>query len=256
MGKIVAFCNPKGGTAKTSTVVNLACALTTVHKRVLLVDFDPQRSASAALGYNNADVENNLGTAILDSVDIRNCITSYPKGGFDIILSSDDLTAIPATLHDSKDSHLALKNVLDVVKDRYDYILIDTPASMSMINICAICASDYMVTPVSLDIFSIDSMNTLLSKYYQLKEQGKTYCVFIGLLRTLFDESQPLCKTINKELENAFRDLLFKSKISFSHKISESSSAACPVLIYDRTCLGAQEYLAFTSEFLKRTREQ
>lgn len=254
MGKVVSFCNPKGGTAKTSTVVNLACALTTVHKRVLLVDFDPQRSASVALGYNNTDVENNLGTAILDNVDIKRCITSYPKGGFDIVLSSDDLTAIPAVLHDNPVSHLALKKVLDTVKDRYDYILVDTPASLSMISICAICASDYLIVPVCLDMFSIDSMNTLLSKYYSLKEQGKTSCVFAGLLRTLFDINQPLCRTINKELETAFTDLLFKTKITFSHKISESSSAACPVLLYDRTCLGAQQYLSFTAEFLKRTR--
>lgn len=254
MGKIVAICNPKGGTAKTSTAVNLACALKTVNKKVLLVDFDPQRSASVALGYEYTDIEHNIGTVVLDNVDIEQCITPYLKGGFDVILSSDDLVALPSALQGKLNSYNALEKALDKVKNKYDYIIIDTPASLNMLLVCAICAADYMIVPVCCDLFALDSMKMLIDKYKDLKEKGLTNTILLGIIRTMYDKLQPLAKTISDELEKSFDELLFKSSITYNPKISESSSAALPVLLYDRTSLGAQEYLSFAGEFLKKLR--
>ena len=101
MGVIITLCNPKGGTAKTSTAVNLCCGLKAVNKKVLLVDFDPQRSASVALGYEYFDSESNISSSVLDGVPIEDCIVPYAKGGFDLSLASDDLIAVPAALRTS-----------------------------------------------------------------------------------------------------------------------------------------------------------
>ena len=254
MGKVISICNPKGGTAKTSTAVNLACAFTTINKKVLLIDFDPQKSASVALGYEYSDVEHNIATAILDKVPLEKCISPYLKGGFDVVLSSDDLVALPSVLHEKANAHKALYETLLQVKDRYDYIIIDTPASLNLITQDAICACDYLLIPVCCDLFAIDSMNMLIEKYASLKEQNLAFCNLVGIVRTLYDKDLPLSIPISKQLEEHFKDLLFKVKISYNQKISESSSAACPVLLYDRTSVASIEYLSLCAEFIKKTR--
>ena len=252
MGVIITLCNPKGGTAKTSTAVNLCCGLKAVNKKVLLVDFDPQRSASVALGYEYFDSENNISSSVLDGVPIESCIVPYAKGGFDLSLASDDLIAIPAALRERLNAHEALADALAPVKNKYDYIVVDTPATLNMITITAICASDYLIIPVSCDIFSVDSMMGLIKKFHELKENGLTHSSILGILRTMYDKLLPLASTISSELESSFNDLLFKTKITYNPRISESSSAAVPVLLYDRTSLGSQEYLSFTGEVLKK----
>lgn len=256
MGRIITISNPKGGTAKTSTAVNLSCALTTVNKKVLLIDFDPQRSSSVALGYEYTDVEHNIATAVLDGVSAEKCITPYLKGGFDVILSSDDLVALPTVLREDSDPTSKLKCVILKLKDRYDFVIIDTPASMNLITINAVCAADYLVIPVCCDMFAVDSMKTLLDNLLDLKEQQLCKCNLLGILRTIYDPMQPLSSRISHELKESFKDLLFSTKISYNPKISESSGAACPVLVYDRTSLGSREYLSFAGEFLKKIRQQ
>uniref|UniRef100_UPI003FEFE1BB ParA family protein n=1 Tax=Succinivibrio sp. TaxID=2053619 RepID=UPI003FEFE1BB len=255
MGRIITISNPKGGTAKTSTAVNLSCALRTVNKKVLLIDFDPQRSSSVALGYEYTDVEHNIATAVLDGVSADKCITPYPKGGFDVILSSDDLVALPTVLREDTEPASRLKKVIANIKDKYDFLIIDTPASMNLITINALCAADYLVLPVCCDMFAIDSMKTLLDNLLELKEKHLSKCNLLGILRTIYDPMQPLASRISHELAESFKDLLFATKISYNPKISESSSAACPVLVYDRTSLGSREYLSFAGEILKKLRQ-
>ena len=255
MGHIITICNPKGGTAKTSTAVNLACAITAVHKKVLLVDFDPQRSASVALGYEYADIEHNIGTALLDNVPIKSCITHYLKGGFDVILSSDDLVALPSTLHDKIDSHLCLSNALSKIKDNYDFIIIDTPACLNLITINAMCAADSLVVPVCTDMFALTSMSTLLEKYHELKSQNQAHCRLLGIVITLYDPILPMSQRIHDELAHAFRELLFNTAITYNPKISEATGAAIPVLLYDKSSLGSRQYLSLAGEILKKLRD-
>lgn len=252
MGQIITICNPKGGTAKTSTAINLACAMRAVNKKVLLVDFDPQGSASCALGFMQTDIECNLATAILDNVNIENCIVPYLKGGFDVILSSDELVAVPPALNDDPNAHLCLYNLLYPLKDRYDLIIVDTPASLNLLTKAAICASDFIISTVSLDILSVDSMASLMNFYEKLKSNGMTGAIVLGLLRTMYEPLHKMCDVISNELEHSFTDLIFKTKISYNPKVSEASSAACPVLLYDRSSKVSREYLSFCAEVIKR----
>lgn len=122
---------------------------------------------------------------------------------------------------------------------------------MNLITINALCAADYLVLPVCCDMFAIDSMKTLLDNLLELKEKHLSKCNLLGILRTIYDPMQPLASRISHELAESFKDLLFATKISYNPKISESSSAACPVLVYDRTSLGSREYLSFAGEILK-----
>ena len=203
MGQIITICNPKGGTAKTSTAINLACAMRAVNKKVLLVDFDPQGSASCALGFMQTDIECNLATAILDNVNIENCIVPYLKGGFDVILSSDELVAVPPALNDDPNAHFCLYNLLCPLKDRYDLIIVDTPASLNLLTKSAICASDFIISTVSLDILSVDSMASLMNFYEKLKSNGMTGAIVLGLLRTMYEPLHKMCDVISQPLSAA-----------------------------------------------------
>ncbi|MGN0915498.1 MAG: ParA family protein [Succinivibrio sp.] len=252
MAIITAICNPKGGTAKTSTAVNLCCALSCINKKVLLVDYDPQRSAGCSLGFEISDVEHNLASCILDGISAEKCVVPYTKGGFDILLSSDDLIAVPSSFNDRSDAHLCLLNSLKPLVNSYDHIIIDTPASHNLLLVSSLCAADFLIIPVSLDVFALNSMSSLMTLFEKLKIEGKSTGRILGVLRTLYDPMQPLSEGISKELEKNFGDLLFKTKITYNPKISESSSAACPVLIYDRSSVGSREYLSLCAEFLKR----
>ena len=252
MTDIIAIANPKGGSAKTSTAVNLSCALAATRRKVLLADLDPHCCASAALGFPRGGGERSLAGVLLGEEDLRHCIFRYNPGNFDLVPGHEDLTAVPVTLYNEPDGDERLKRALDTLGSGYDFIVLDCPPSLGSLTANALCAATWLLIPTPCDVFALDSMQSLLKLYTKLREQGQSICKLLGVLRTIYDEQQPLCQQISEELRAQMGELLFDSLIPYNLKIAECSAAGRPVMLYDKSSTGARAYLTLAGELLTK----
>lgn len=251
MAKIITIANQKGGSCKTTTAVNLACAIAATRRKVLLVDMDPQGSATVALLKDRSDSGNCLAGSLIADVDVKSVICHYDLGNFDLIPSSDDLTAVPVALYSQNDSDLKLKHVLEEIENDYDYIFIDTPPSLNLLTINALCASDYLLIPMPCEFFALDSLNALVDLFDKLNSTGRANVELLGIIRVLFDEDMALASEINDELKEQFGALLLDSIIPFSSRLAECSSIGRPIMLYDKSSRGSRSYLALAGEIFR-----
>ncbi len=252
MSLVLSIVNQKGGSTKTSTAVNLACAIAATRRRVLLIDLDAQGSATVALSLDRADSDKCLAGSLIADNDIVDTIVHYEQGQFDVIPSSDDLIAVQVAIYNEDDRTQKLNKHLELIKDDYDLIIIDTPPSLNLLTENAMCASDYILIPMPCEYFALDSLLTFLDVYNGLKREGLSKAKLLGIVRTLYEEERPLSKEIHDELEKHFDDLLFKTVIPFSSSIIECTSIGRPVMFYDKSSNGARSYLNLAGEVLQK----
>ncbi len=251
----ICIANPKGGSGKTSCAVNLSSALSLQDKRVLLCDLDPQCSATVALGLRPADDAHSLAGVLISKNDPRDCIVSLSPT-LDVIAANSDLTVVPVALYTQDDAHLRLKKALEEIESNYDVIIIDTPASLSILNINAICACNKLLVPLCCDSFAIDSLSMLLTLCKRLQDEHKSSIELLGLLRTFFDDKSHLVSYISAELQAQFQDKVFESVISFNSRISEAQASGQSLLAYDRSSIAATQYISLGAEVLNRLYSQ
>ena len=255
MTDIIAIANPQGGSAKTSTAVNLSCALAATRRKVLLVDLDPQCSSTVALNFPRGGEENSLAGVLISGNPIKDTILRYHLGSFDVITANEDLTAVPVALYNEMDGNFRLRHSLSEIAANYDYIFLDCPPSAGSLTINALCAADYLIIPMPCEFFALDSMLSLVSLYQRLNASGEAQLKLLGIVRTIYDESRNLSKEISDELKVQFKDLLFDSVIAYNEKISEATSAGRPIMLYDKSSTGARAYLTLAGELLQKMRQ-
>ncbi len=248
----ICIANPKGGTGKTSCAVNLSSALALQNKRVLLCDLDPQCSATVALGLTPGDDDHSLAGVLISGNDPRDCIVHYRDCSLDVMIANSDLTVVPVALYNQENGHKRFKQALSEVESNYDIIIIDTPASLSILNINAFCASNYLLIPSSCDYFALDSMQTLLTFCANLQYEQKSSITLLGVLRTFFDDKSPLCTYISQALKELFEANVFDSVINFNSRISEASASGKCCISYDKSSIPSIQYLNLSIEILNR----
>ncbi|MCR5084246.1 MAG: ParA family protein [Succinivibrionaceae bacterium] len=253
--KVIAIANHKGGTGKSSTAINLSCALAVTRRKILLVDLDPQGSATVALGYER-DSSPSLAAPLLEGSPIADCIVRYEAGRFDFIPSGDELTAVTVALYQEIAKERRLRASLSKVVGNYDYVIIDCPPAGGLLTINALCASDYLLIPMPCEFFALDALNSLVAQFTELNSRGLANVSLLGVVRTFYEEQRELTAAISAELEQGFGPLLFDTIIPFNARISEASSLGKPVMLYDRSSQGARSYLVLAGELLQKMRER
>lgn len=249
---VISIANHKGGVGKTSTAINLACAFANTHRQVLLVDLDPQASATASLMREPPSNLVNLGNALLNQGSLLPCIFEYELGKFDILPATDDLTAFCVAVQNTVGREQRLKEALAPLLPLYDIIIIDCPPSLNLLTINALCASDELVIPSTCEYFSVEGLSSILQVFQDLKKQHQSYVHFMGIVRTMYDRGESLAKTISQNLKQSFGELIFTTIIPFTSRISEAPSIGRPVILYDRSSIGAKAYLSLAGEILTR----
>ena len=252
MGKIIALANQKGGVGKTTTTINLGASLATLEKSVLIVDADPQANASSGLGVDIKEVDCSLYECIINKADVRDAIYTTDITGLDIIPSHIDLVGAEIEMLNLDNREKVIKNILDPIRDDYDYILIDCSPSLGLITVNALTASDSVIIPVQCEYFALEGISKLLNTIKIIKSKLNPKLEIEGFLLTMYDSRLRLANQIYDEVKRHFQELVFKTVIQRNVKLSESPSHGLPVILYDADSSGAKNHLNLARESISK----
>jgi len=256
MGKIVAIANQKGGVAKTTTSVNLAASLVATRRKVLLVDMDPQGNATMGSGVDKQSLNYSSYHVLMGEVDINSAITSTNEAGYDLLPANADLTAAEVQLLEMQQRERKLREALQTVRDRYDYIFIDCPPSLNMLTLNALVAAQSVLIPIQCEYYALEGLTALVNTIEEIRGSLNPNLRIEGLLRTMYDPRNRLSADVTMQLQKYFGDRVYRTVIPRNVRLAEAPSYGVPALIYDKTSRGAQAYLALAGEIVRREEQQ
>ena len=250
MAKCIAFVNQKGGVGKTTTAVNLTAALHKEGKRVLLCDFDPQANATSGMGVDKSTVKISTYDLIINGEDAKKAVISTPFG--DLLPSSAALSGAGVELVGEQAREYALKNVLEGLRDSYDYLFIDCPPSLELLTLNALCASDQILIPVQCEYYALEGLSDLMITLRAVKRRLNPGLSIFGVLLTMYDGRTHFSAQVAEEVRRHFPGRVFAAVIPRNVRLAEAPSHGLPVMEYDRFCRGSAAYTQLAQEILRR----
>ena len=250
MGKIIAVVNQKGGVGKTTTCVNVCCAIHEAGRRVLLCDADPQGNATSGMGVSKGEVELGTYAALTGACAPEEAVLPTPYG--DLMAANGALAGAGIELVNTENREFALKSVLEPLRDRYDYILIDCPPSLEMLTLNAICAADSLLIPVQCEYLALEGLSDLMRTLKILRRSFNHGLEIEAVVLTMFDSRTNLSYQVAAEVKKYFNDKVCRTAIPRNVRLSEAPSHGKPVLVYDSASRGARAYRDLSEEILRR----
>ena len=255
--KIISVINQKGGVGKTTTVINLASALSQQGKRILVIDLDPQGNATTGLGLSNAESSDETIYGILNGTkNISEVIRKTKFKNLDLIISNVDLSGLEVETAGDTDRAFILKaKITSYLRDSgvlYDYILIDCPPSLSLLTVMALVSSHSLLVPLQTEFFALEGLTQLMKTIDRIKVNLNPQLEIRGILLTMYDKRNKLSFQVEQEARSYFKDKVYQTVIPRNVRLSEAPSHGIPVLIYDKGCPGSKSYYSFTDEFINQ----
>jgi len=255
MAKIIALANQKGGVGKTTTAINLASSLAVLEHRVLIVDADPQANATSGYGFDVRAIENSIYECIVDGIDARKAILHTDMEGLDILPSHIDLVGAEIEMLNLANREKILLNVLNTIRDDYDYILIDCSPSLGLITVNALTAADSILIPVQCEYFALEGLGKLLNTIKIIQSRLNPELEIEGFLLTMYDSRLRLSNQVVSEVKKHFQDMVFETIIQRNTKLGEAPSYGKPAILYDAESNGAINYLNLARELVENNAE-
>lgn len=254
MGKIVAFANQKGGVGKTTTCVNLASYVAAMGKKVLVVDLDPQGSATSGLGIDKTKDLKTIYDLISGDTAIDEVIKPTRLEGLDVIPSTVDLAGAEIEMVHMPQREKIVKGILDNVKEKYDFIMIDCPPSLGLITVNALTACNSVIIPMLCEYYSLIGITQLMNTIRLIKFHLNPTIDVEGVVMTMKDNRSNLTKQVSDEILKFFGKKVYFTYIPRNIRLAEAPSHGKPILIYEPDSKGAESYLSLAEEFLNRNK--
>ena len=255
MGKIISVANQKGGVGKTTTTVNLGTILAKKGKKVLLIDADPQGNATSGLGIEK-EVEASTYDILTNDIQMEDVMQDTIIKNLKVCPSNMNLAGAEVELVSMMSREQRLKEKLDVIKDKFDYILIDCPPSLGLVTLNSFTASNSVLIPVQCEYFSLEGLGQLLNTINLVKKHLNKEIQIEGALLTMYDARTNLSNQVVKEVKKYFDNKVYKTVIPRNVRLSEAPSYGMPITEYDPRSKGAKSYTKFAREFLKINEEE
>jgi chromosome partitioning protein len=252
MAKIFCVANQKGGVGKTTTTVNLAAGLAKVGQRVLVVDLDPQGNATMGSGIDKRTLELSIYDVLLESSSVAEAKQHSEKAGYDVLGANRELAGAEVELVSQERRERRLKAALSAVKDDYDFILIDCPPSLSMLTLNGLCCAHGVVVPMQCEYFALEGLSDLVNTIKQVHANLNPDLQIIGLLRVMFDPRITLQNQVSDQLKSHFGDKVFDTVIPRNVRLAEAPSYGLPGVVFDPSSKGAQAFVEFAREMVRR----
>lgn len=250
--KVIAIVNQKGGVGKTTTAVNFSSILSIMYKKTLLIDIDSQGNASSGLGIVQEARKVTSYDLLTNSSFIEDAIIGTDIPGLDIITSNINMAAIEIELAVKRDHETILKNQIARISEKYDYIVIDCPPSLSILTLNALVACDQVIIPMLCDFYSLEGLSHLLKTVEIIKKRMNPSICISGILFTMYDKRSKLTELVEKDVRNCLGDIVFKTTIPRNVRVAEAPSHGKAVVVYDHKCVGSLSYIELTKEYLAR----
>ena len=255
MGKIIAIANQKGGVGKTTTAINLAASLAALDKKVLVVDADPQANASSGLSINVRELKKTIYECIVNGIDPKEAILSTEIPNLWVLPSHIDLVGAEIEMLNFENREKVLKGLLEKIKNRYDYILIDCSPSLGLITVNSLTAADSVIIPVQCEYFALEGISKLLNTIKIIKSKLNPGLEIEGFLLTMYDSRLRLANQVYEEVKKHFGDMVFTTVIQRNIKLSEAPSYGQPVLLYDPESKGSYHHMQLAKELIEKNKK-
>lgn len=252
MAKIIGIANQKGGVGKTTTAINLAASLGVLEFKTLLVDADPQANSTTGLGFDLHNISQGLYDCMVNSVAAKDVILKSDIPFLDVIPSHIDLVGAEIEMINYPNRESVIKNILQPLRDEYEFIIIDCSPSLGLITVNALTAADSVIVPVQAEFFALEGLGKLLNTIKIVQNRLNPDLKIEGLLMTMYDGRLRLCNQVVNEVRKHFEDLVFNSIIHRNTRLSEAPSFGKPAILYDADSKGAVNYLNLAKEILQK----
>ncbi len=250
MAKVVAIANQKGGVGKTTTAINLSSCLAVAEKKVLIVDFDPQANTTSGMGIDRQSLEKSIYDVVVNGVDIASVTVPTELDHLKLVPSTINLVGAEVELVEMYSRESRLRDAISPVREEYDYIIIDSPPSLSLLTLNALVASDRVLIPIQCEYYALEGLGQLLQTIDLVKGSLNPGLDIEGILLTMHDSRLRLSQQVEQEARKYFNGKVFNTVISRNVRLSEAPSFGRPIVFYDALSKGAQNYLQLAEEFL------
>jgi chromosome partitioning protein len=251
MGKIIAVANQKGGVGKTTTSVNLSGSLGVLEYKTLLIDADPQANATSGVGLDPKNTKN-IYDCFINEIDPSELIIQTANPNLDIITSHIDLVGAELEMINLPNREFMLKQALDKIKDRYDFIIIDCSPSLGLITVNALTAADSVIIPVQCQYYALEGLGKLLNTIKIVQGKLNENLEIEGILLTMYDSRTRLSNQVVDEVKTHFQDLVFDTVVHQATKLAEAPSFGETIIMHDASSKGAINYLNLAREIIQK----
>lgn len=255
MGRIIAIANQKGGVGKTTTAINLSASLASLGKKVLAIDMDPQGNMSSGLGVDKNEVEKTVYDLIIGNIGIEECIYEEVIENLDVLPSNIDLSAAEIELIGVDNKEYILRDEVNIVKEKYDFIIIDCPPALSMLTINAMTTSDSVLVPIQCEYYALEGLSQLIHTIELVQERLNPELEIEGVVFTMYDARTNLSLQVVENVKDNLNQNIYKTIIPRNVRLAEAPSYGMPINLYDPKSKGTESYLLLAEEVINKGEE-